>query len=147
MLPPADDPFQILEQSPLAAARAAVDETVVALARADLRETAGKHQISLDVPGMRREDIKIEVEENRVLLISGERRTEEEEVKDERWHRVERTAGKFWRRFRMTANADMEKVSARLEDGVLRITVLKVKEEEMKKEPKIITIANAKELQ
>lgn len=139
MLPPPDDPFQILEQSPLAAARAAVDETAVALAQADWRETAGEHQISLDVPGMRREDIKIEVEENRVLRVSGERRTEEE-VKDERWHRVERTAGKFWRQFRMPANADMEKVSARLEEGVLRITVPKLKEEEIRKEPKVIAI-------
>ncbi|XP_057785434.1 21.9 kDa heat shock protein-like [Salvia miltiorrhiza] len=141
MLPP-DDPFKILEQSPLAAARAAVDESSVALARADWKETAGEHQISLDIPGMRREDIKIEVEENRVLRVSGERRTEEE-AEGERWHRVERTAGKFWRQFRMPANADMEKVSARLEDGVLRISVPKVKEQEAKKEPKIITIGSA----
>ncbi|KAL1564884.1 21.9 kDa heat shock protein-like [Salvia divinorum] len=77
MLHPANDPFQILEQSPLAAARATADENAVALARADWRETAGEHQISLDVPGMRREDVKIEVEENRVLRVSSERRTEE----------------------------------------------------------------------
>ncbi|KAL1534955.1 18.1 kDa class I heat shock protein-like [Salvia divinorum] len=141
MLPP-DDPFKILEQSPLAAARAVADENTVALARADWRETASEHQITLDIPGMRKEDIKIEVEENRVLRVSGERRTEEE-MKDERWHRVERTAGKFWRQFRMPANADMEKVSARLEEGVLRIIVPKLKEEEIKKEPKVIAIVSA----
>ncbi|XP_047937668.1 18.1 kDa class I heat shock protein-like [Salvia hispanica] len=138
MLPP-EDPFKILEQSPLAAARAAADENAVALARADWRETESEHQITLDIPGMKKEDIKIEVEENRVLRVSGERRTEEE-VKDERWHRVERTAGKFWRQFKMPANADMEKVSGRLEEGVLRITVPKLKEEEIKKEPKVIAI-------
>lgn len=141
MMFPLDDPFKILEQSPLAAARAAADESAVALARADWRETAGEHQISMDIPGMKKEDIKIEVEENRVLRVSGERRAEEE-VKDERWHRVERTVGKFWRQFRMPANADVENVSARLEDGVLRITVPKVKEEEVKKEPKVISIVS-----
>lgn len=144
MMVPLDDPFKILEQSPLAAARAAADESAVALARADWRETAGEHQISMDIPGMKKEDIKIEVEENRVLRVSGERRAEEE-VKDERWHRVERTVGKFWRQFRMPANADVENVSARLEDGVLRITVPKVKEEEVKKEPKVISIVSDEE--
>lgn len=138
MMLPLEDPFKILEQSPLAAAR---DEGAVALARADWRETAAEHQISVDVPGMKKEDVKIEVEENRVLRVSGERRAEEE-VKEERWHRVERTVGKFWRQFRMPADADVENVSARLEDGVLRIRVPKVKEEAVKKEPKVISIVS-----
>lgn len=139
MMFPLEDPFKILEQSPLAAARD--EESAVALARADWRETAAEHQISVDVPGMRKEDVKIEVEENRVLRVSGERRAEEE-VKDERWHRVERTVGKFWRQFRMPADADVENVSARLEDGVLRIRVPKVKEQKVKKEPKVISIVS-----
>lgn len=141
MFPP-EDPFKILEHSPLAAlSRGGTDEIpAVTLARADWRETPAAHEISLDIPGMKKEDIKIEVEENdRVLRVSGERKTEEE-VKDERWHRVERTAGKFWRQFRLPANADMEKVSAQLEDGVLRISVAKVAEQE-KKGAKVISIA------
>ncbi|GER29265.1 heat-shock protein [Striga asiatica] len=135
---PAEDPFRILEHSPLSIPRVPDDGGALALARADWRETPAAHEISLDIPGMKREDIRIEVEENRVLRVSGERRTEEE-VKDERWHRVERTAGKFWRQFRLPADADMEKVSARLEDGVLRISVPKLAEKE-KKEPKVISI-------
>ncbi|KAH6794090.1 HSP20-like chaperones superfamily protein [Perilla frutescens var. hirtella] len=137
---PLDDPFRILEQSPLAGARA-LDDSAVALARADWRETSAEHQISLDIPGMKKEDIKIEVDDNRVVRISGERKTEEE-VEDERWHRVERTVGKFWRQFRMPENADVDKVSARMEDGVLRISVPKLKEEEVKKGPKVISIDN-----
>ncbi|KAI3445535.1 hypothetical protein Pfo_002200 [Paulownia fortunei] len=139
MMFPPEDPFKILEHSPLAVSRG-LDDNALALARADWRETPAAHEISLDIPGMKKEDIKIEVQDNRVLSVSGERKTEEE-VKDERWHRVERTVGKFWRQFRLPANADMENVRACLEDGVLRITVPKLGEQE-KREPKVINIVS-----
>ncbi|KAI3445536.1 hypothetical protein Pfo_002201 [Paulownia fortunei] len=139
MMFPPEDPFKILEHSPLAISRG-LDDNALALARADWRETPAAHEISLDIPGMKKEDIKIEVQDNRVLSVSGERKTEEE-VKDERWHRVERTVGKFWRQFRLPANADMENVRAGLEDGVLRITVPKLGEPE-KREPKVISIVS-----
>ncbi|GFP80443.1 22.0 kDa heat shock protein [Phtheirospermum japonicum] len=138
MFPP-EDPFRILEHSPLTALSrpGGPDDSALALARADWRETPAAHEISLDIPGMKKEEIKIEVED-RVLRVSGERKTEEE-VEEERWHRVERTVGKFWRQFRLPENADVEKVSARLEDGVLRISVPKLGEKE-KREPKVISI-------
>lgn len=59
---PNDDPFRILEQLPLDIPKGA--ETL-ALARADWKETAREHVVSLDIPGMKKEDLKIEVEENR----------------------------------------------------------------------------------
>ncbi|VFQ97823.1 unnamed protein product [Cuscuta campestris] len=134
---PSEDPFRILEHSPLTIPKAAES---LALARADWKETGKEHVISLDVPGMKREDVKIEVEENRVLRISGERKAEEEEVGGEKWHRAERAAGRFWRQFRLPGNADLEQIEARLEDGVLKITVPKVAEEK-KKQAKVIDIA------
>ncbi|CAI0438502.1 unnamed protein product [Linum tenue] len=145
MLLPPEDPFRILEQSPLtipAKGLETMGTTALALARADWKETANSHVISLDIPGMKKEDVKIEVEENRVLRISGERKGEEE-VAGEKWHRAERAAGKFWRQFRLPGNADLEKVNAKLENGVLTITVPKVAEEK-KKQAKVIDIAEEK---
>lgn len=135
----AEDPFKILEQTPLTLPKGIES---LALARADWKETASAHVISLDVPGMKREDIKIEVEENRVLKVSGERKAEAE-VEGDKWHRAERTSGKFWRQFRLPGNADLDNIKAHLEEGMLRVTVPKLAEEK-KKQSKVINIVEDK---
>jgi len=71
----------------------------------------------------------VEVEDGNVLQISGERSKEHEE-KNDRWHRVERSSGKFLRRFRLPENAKTEQIKASMENGVLTVTVPK---EEAKK--------------
>lgn len=145
MMLQSEDPFGILEQNPfnnIPNIRGGAE--TLALARADWKETPSAHVIVLDLPGMKKKDVKIEVEESRVLRISGERKgeeeEEEEEVEGEKWHRAERTNGKFMRQFRLPVNADLEKVTARLENGVLRITVGKFGEDK-KRQPKVIDIA------
>ncbi|GAV63316.1 HSP20 domain-containing protein [Cephalotus follicularis] len=133
---PAEDPFRVLEQTPLTVPAKGLE--TLALARADWKETPTAHVISLDIPGMKKDDVKIEVEENRVLRIIGERKSEEE-VEGDKWHRAERTTGKFLRQFRLPGNADLDKVKAHLEDGVLKITVPKFAEDK-KRQPKVINI-------
>ena len=66
----------------------------------------------------------MEIEEGRVLEISGERSKEKEE-KNDKWHRLERSSGKFLRRFRLPENAKLDQVKANMENGVLTVTVPK----------------------
>ena len=74
--------------------------------------------------GLKKEEVKIEVEDGRILQISGERKKEEDQ-KNEKWHRIERSQGKFLRRFRLPENAKVEEVKATMESRVLTITVPK----------------------
>jgi HSP20 family protein len=91
-----------------------------------------------DVPGLKKEEVKVELEDGNVLQISGERCKEQEE-KTDTWHRVERSSGKFLRRFRLTENARTEQISASMENGVLTVTV--PKEEAKKADVKSIQIS------
>ncbi|KAJ0849635.1 putative small heat shock protein HSP20 [Helianthus annuus] len=78
---------------------------------------------------MKKDEVKVEMEEGRVLQISGERSRENEE-KEDKWHRVERSSGKFVRRFRLPENVKVDEVKASMENGVLTVTMPK---QEMKK--------------
>ena len=93
--------------------------------RVDWKETPKAHVFKADLPGLKKEEVKVEVEDDRVLQISVERKAEKEEKK-ETWHRVECISGKFLRRFRLLENAEMDQVKAAMENGVLIVTVPKV---------------------
>lgn len=105
------------------------DTTQFANTRIDWRETPESHVFKADLPGLKKEEVKVEVEEGRVLQISGERSREKEE-KNDTWHRMERSSGRFLRRFRLPENAKVDQIKANMEHGVLTVTVPK---EEIKK--------------
>ena len=106
--------------------------------RIDWKETPEAHIFKADLPGLKKEEVKVEVEEGRILQISGERRKEQED-KNDKWHRIERSIRKFLRKFRLPKNAKMDQVKASMENGVLTVTV--PKEEEKKPEVKNIDIS------
>lgn len=77
--------------------------------------------VKVEVPDMKREDIKVTFENN-VLTIEGERKASAE-VKREQYHRLERSYGTFRRSFTMPAAVDGGRVQAGYADGVLTITL------------------------
>ncbi|MCL7048423.1 hypothetical protein MKW94_021681 [Papaver nudicaule] len=121
---------------------AARETSQLANTRIDWKETSEAHIFRADLPGVKKEEVKVEVEEGRVLQISGERSRESEE-KNDKWHRVERSSGKFLRRFRLPENTKMEEVKATMENGVLTVCVPKV--EQKKPEVKSIEIGGSSE--
>ena len=88
--------------------------------------------VSVDVPGVKREDIELEVKDNR-LFVSGERKAS---LEKEKVLRSERRYGKFSRIFTLPQDVNTDAIEARFEEGVLTVTVPKVE----KAQPKKITI-------
>jgi HSP20 family protein len=84
-------------------------------------EDAEKLYIEMDLPGMKLEDMKIEITEGNVLTIQGERKMPESPKGI--WHRQERGFGKFARALELPYPVEVGKVEARLEQGVLFITL------------------------
>lgn len=86
----------------------------------DIYSTA-EHElvIKAEIPGMNKDDIDITVE-NFTLNIRGEKKTEQS-VKDDQFHRVERSYGTFTRSFALPHTVDANKVEAEYKDGVLTI--------------------------
>ena len=94
--------------------------------RVDIREDAEQIVLQADIPGMEQKDIKVNVENNQ-LTISGERRFEDEEKRND-YHRVERSYGAFSRTFQLGSAADPEKVQASYKNGVLTVSLPKREE-------------------
>lgn len=89
----------------------------------DIAETAEEYQIKAELPEVKKEDIKVAVD-NGVLRIEGERKHEKEE-KGKKWHRVERSYGSFLRTFTVPDNADPSKIAAEFNNGVLNVRLPK----------------------
>lgn len=89
----------------------------------DIRESEEAVLLALDLPGLRKEDVNITLE-NSVLTISGERRFEADQ-KNETIHRLERAYGAFTRSFTLGPTVQSDNVEANFQDGVLVIRVPK----------------------
>ncbi|WCJ32683.1 17.9 kDa class II heat shock protein [Euphorbia peplus] len=114
------------------------DAKAMATTPADVKEYPNSYVFIIDMPGLKSGDIKVQVEDDNVLLISGERKREEEK-EGAKYVRMERRIGKFMRKFVLPENANTDAVSAVCQDGVLTVTVQKLPPPEPKK-PKTILV-------
>jgi HSP20 family protein len=85
----------------------------------DINETEKEYLIKAEIPEVKKEDVKVLVEEG-VLTIQGERKQEKEE-KGKKFHRIERSYGSFLRTFTVPADADDRNVTAEFKDGMLYV--------------------------
>lgn len=114
------------------------DARAMARTPADVKEYPNSYQFIIDMPGLKSGDIKVQIEDDDVLVISGERKREEE--KDGvKYLRMERRVGKFMRKFVLPENANIDAISAVCQDGVLIVTMEKLPPPEPKK-PKTIEV-------
>jgi len=92
----------------------------------DIQEQGEEYLVSVDLPGLRREDVKVSVKDN-VLFISGERRQEHTEEQGN-FHLTERAYGSFRRAFTLPRTVESAKIRANYNDGVLKVSLPKAEE-------------------
>jgi len=100
----------------------------------DISEDKENVRIAVELPGLKKKDVKISMDDG-VLTLQGERKFEREEKKED-YHRVERAYGSFSRSFTLPSNVDASKIQATMEEGILTIAIPK-KEEAKPKEIEI----------
>ncbi len=101
----------------------------------DISETDDAYLIKGEIPGVKKEDVKVTLQ-NGMLTIQGERKQEKEE-KNKKFHRVECSYGSFARSFRVPDDADESAVKAEFKDGMLNVSLPK----SAKAKPKSINVA------
>lgn len=92
----------------------------------DVAETEKNYEFEVQLPGIKKDDINIEVNGN-TLVISGKKERKETQ-KDKKFHRVESYYGSFRRAFTLPDEADLQKIEANFKDGLLVVNVPKDKE-------------------
>lgn len=94
----------------------------------NITETKDELVLTAELPGLREEDVSVEVENN-ILTVSGEKSEERTEGDEERRHHLwERSYGSFRRSFTLPSTVRAENITARFENGVLRVQLPKVAE-------------------
>ncbi|PKU61668.1 17.0 kDa class II heat shock protein [Dendrobium catenatum] len=114
------------------------DTRAMASTPADVKELPSAYEFVLDVPGLKYSDINVEIKDENLLVITGERlRNDEKDEEEGKYLRIERRMGKFMRKFTLPDNVNVEVISAVCREGVLTVTVEKLPPPEQNKTKKI----------
>jgi HSP20 family protein len=108
-------------------------ENAALLPPIDIEEQTDRYLLHVELPGVRLEDIKITLENNRLTIRGQKTRTEDQ--KNATFHRLERGYGAFERSFTLTHAVKQEKIEATYRDGVLEVSVPKAEEAKAREIP------------
>jgi len=89
----------------------------------DIYENGEKVVLKLELPGMKKEDVDVRIE-NQTLTVRGERKFDSDEM-EENFHRIERRYGSFFRSFSLPTTLDTDNVQAKYDAGVLSLELKK----------------------
>jgi len=93
--------------------------------RVDIAETEQAISLHVEIPGVQKEDVKISINEERILSIRGEKK-QSETIEGQKFVRVESHFGTFARSFTLSDSIDINAIQAEFNNGILQITLLKV---------------------
>ncbi|XWS74942.1 hypothetical protein CRYUN_Cryun01aG0041800 [Craigia yunnanensis] len=92
--------------------------------RDDLKETQRALVLKADLPGLKKEEVTLKVEDEKILHLKGKQNMDREEAADgatKMWHHRGRTVGKFNRKLELPEKVNVYAISARMKDGVLTV--------------------------
>lgn len=105
--------------------------------RSELKELDKEYVMELEMPGLTKDDVKFEIVNKTDIEIKGEKRTSETEVEEGSYTRKEKHYNKFYQKFSLPKEVDVEKIEAKMEDGVLSVHLPKIEIEKEKKQIKV----------
>ena len=115
------------------------DAKAMSATPADVKEYPNAFSFVIDMPGLKSDQIKVQLEDGNVLVVSGERRREKEKDQGVKYVKMERRLGKYLKKFVLPENTNTDTISAAYQDGVLTVTVEKTPPPEPK-QPKNIQV-------
>ena len=92
----------------------------------EIKEKAKEFLITIELPGIKKEEVSIKIKDS-LLSISGEKK-QEKKTEEKNYHRTERIYGSFQRTFRLPEYADQDNIAAEYKDGILNVSIPKLKE-------------------
>jgi len=92
------------------------------LPKVDIYEADKKYNVVLELPGLNKEDVTISINEENVLIVKGEKKSESD-LDQRTFHRYERAFGTFERKFTLPENVDRDDIKAKFDNGLLNIEI------------------------
>lgn len=110
------------------------------LMRTDVKETESGYDVSIDMPGVKKEDVKAELTDGYLTISASVNQDNDEKDAEGRYIRRERYSGSFSRSFYVGEDVTQEDIKARFEDGTLKLSVPKKEQQPQVEEKKYIAI-------